>query len=159
MEFSAIFFFFKFRQWKFTIFAKYNTIFRSLTSQGIDYESFASLRDDQIKEAIPDVIPRIMFENKFKKFQENVAKTGVVGDDSICVIINANQSTEASSYGAIDEPIFDKDFDSFNSVTGPVMVSKTIISSQKPPQKFAINSVQVKFFSILKAIITTIYYV
>lgn len=88
-----------------------------------------------------------MFENKFKRFQENINKTpecgNIAGNDPMYVIINPNQNT-IPNCTAFDEPIFDKDFDSFNLVTGPVMVSKTVLSSQKPPRKaLAINTVQV----------------
>lgn len=87
-----------------------------------------------------------MFENKFKKFRENYKTSqcdDVAENDSICVIINPNQST--SSYGNPGEPSFDNDFDSFNSVTsGPVMVSKTILSSA-PRKALAINTVQVQY--------------
>lgn len=91
-----------------------------------------------------------MFENRFKNFQENLNKTpqsgNIAGNDPICVIINPNQKTHStSSYDAFVEPIFDKDFDSFNVVTRPITESKTVLSSQKPQrQAWAINTVQVK---------------
>ncbi len=111
------------------------------------------MREDQITQIIPDVIPRIMFENKFKRFQENINKTlecgNIAGNDPICIAINPNQNTTPNC-NAFDELIFDKDFDSFNLVTGPVMVSKTVLSSQKSTKKsLAINTVQVQILVIL----------
>lgn len=88
-----------------------------------------------------------MFENKFKKFQESIAKTPpnsaiVDADDTICVVINPNEK------GIIDshiEPTFDNDFDSFNFVKEPIMASKTVLSSQKPTRKeVVVNTVQVR---------------
>ncbi len=87
-----------------------------------------------------------MFEHKFKKFKENINKTSQSDiDDPICVIVKPDQNTSSTSRcDTFYEPIFDKDFDSFNSVTGPVMVSKTILSSQTTSRKaWPINTVQV----------------
>lgn len=61
------------------------------TFLGIEYDDFITLQPDHIKEAIPELVPRIKFQNLFKNFIESVAdlNKAAVFNDSFNIANNS----------------------------------------------------------------------
>lgn len=92
---------------------------------------------------MPNVIDRIMFENRFNKFLKSISQKEDDIQSMIIVVPNENDI----NFGATgDGPIFDDNFDVFNgpSTGAPRLSTDTHKQSKKT---IAIRTLQVKFFA------------
>lgn len=99
---------------------------------GIDFESFVNLKPEHIKEAIPNVIHRIMFENRFNNFLKSYegAVSGKETNTQLITLID---------FDRVDEPVFDENFDLINvASTSSSAISKSIPDLQKSLKKATI---------------------
>lgn len=127
-----------------------------MTFLGIEYDDFITLQPEHIKEAITDLVPRIKFENLFKRFMESrVDKVQtVVTNDSINIadnsFIDATNGTEVLDFASVVDPVFDEaSFDITNTVTAPtgsfkILSSADIIIPTSDDVKAKIKTVQVE---------------
>ncbi|KAJ6639556.1 hypothetical protein Bhyg_12302, partial [Pseudolycoriella hygida] len=92
---------------------------------GIDFESLISLQPDQIKEAIPNVIHRIMFENRLKKYLKSIEI--VSNERALDKDITELDLSGSSSYNRIDDPVFDDNFSVINVVSLNTTSSSTLV--------------------------------
>lgn len=111
------------------------------------------MQPEQIKEAIPNVNHRIMFENRLKKYLGTRATQITLNqgisdetqsDDEDKEIIE-NNGIKASSYNKIDYPIFGSDFSIINVAScSSTFAPESICNSQNQVQKITlIKTVQV----------------
>lgn len=109
-----------------------------------------NLQPGQIKEAIPNVVHRIMFENRFNNFLKNISsQQSVVSgrETNSQMSTNGNRSTISIAYDEIDDPVFDESFDLINVASSSSAISKSIPYSTPLKKGTVIKTVQVKFCS------------
>lgn len=89
-----------------------------MTGLGIEYDDFITLQPEHIKEAIPELVPRIKFQNLFQRFmksRDGKNQTIVtydsfnIVDDSYMEVLNG---TGTLDFASVAKPVFDEE--SFN---------------------------------------------
>lgn len=98
---------------------------------GIDFETFITLQPDHIKEAIPALVPRIKFQNSFKRFMETLDKENInlEVNHNTTTIVDENYTPieiDVTNFNSVEAPAFDE---SSFTVTATPTSSSEIISN------------------------------